>query len=43
MPPLRVFANLEIPEPYCAVTGLGLRDHEMRAQHLDAINRFRGV
>jgi crotonyl-CoA reductase len=23
--------------------GLGVRDHEMRAQHLDAINRFRGV
>jgi crotonyl-CoA reductase len=23
--------------------GLGVRDHELRAQHLDAINRFRGV
>jgi NADPH:quinone reductase-like Zn-dependent oxidoreductase len=23
--------------------GLGVRDHEMRAQHVDAINRFRGV
>ncbi|MCG8919618.1 crotonyl-CoA carboxylase/reductase [Actinokineospora sp. PR83] len=23
--------------------GLGVRDHEMRAKHLDAINRFRGV
>ncbi|WP_028642429.1 crotonyl-CoA carboxylase/reductase [Nocardioides sp. URHA0020] len=23
--------------------GLGVRDHEMRAHHLDAINRFRGV
>jgi len=23
--------------------GLGVRNHEMRAQHLDAINRFRGV
>ncbi len=23
--------------------GLGVRDHEMRARHLDAINRFRGV
>ncbi|MER6202963.1 crotonyl-CoA carboxylase/reductase, partial [Streptomyces sp. NPDC001586] len=23
--------------------GLGVRDHEMRAQHLDAINRFRNV
>ena len=23
--------------------GLGVRDHEKRAKHLDAINRFRGV
>jgi crotonyl-CoA reductase len=23
--------------------GLGVRDHELRAKHLDAINRFRGV
>ena len=23
--------------------GLGVRDHEMRAKHIDAINRFRGV
>ena len=23
--------------------GLGVRDHEMRAKHVDAINRFRGV
>jgi crotonyl-CoA reductase len=23
--------------------GLGVRDKEIRAQHLDAINRFRGV
>ncbi|CAN5391311.1 hypothetical protein BH09ACT12_BH09ACT12_36220 [soil metagenome] len=23
--------------------GLGVRDHEMRATHLEAINRFRGV
>ncbi|MFI5831363.1 crotonyl-CoA carboxylase/reductase, partial [Streptomyces sp. NPDC051578] len=23
--------------------GLGVRDHEMRAEHLDAINRFRNI
>ncbi|MFC9019355.1 crotonyl-CoA carboxylase/reductase, partial [Streptomyces albidoflavus] len=23
--------------------GLGVRNHEMRAQHLDAINRFRNI
>jgi crotonyl-CoA reductase len=23
--------------------GLGVRDHEKRSRHLDAINRFRGV
>ena len=23
--------------------GLGVRDEDMRAQHIDAINRFRGV
>ncbi|MGW9328019.1 crotonyl-CoA carboxylase/reductase, partial [Streptomyces koyangensis] len=23
--------------------GLGVRDHEMRARHLDAINRFRNI
>ena len=25
------------------ISGLGVRDEEMRARHLDAINRFRGV